>query len=44
MVYSDNFKWPEVVVYPNWLKEVNLTIDVDPKDDVEPGDSGKVGD
>lgn len=44
VVYSDNFKWPEVVVYPNWLKEVNLTIDVDPKDDVEPGDSGKFGD
>lgn len=47
VVYSDNFKWPEVVVYPNWLKEVNLTIDVDPKDDIDatdPGASGKFGD
>lgn len=29
VVYQDNFKWPEVTVYPNWRKQVTLTIQLD---------------
>ena len=29
VVYQDNFKWPEVVLYPNWRKNVTLTVQVD---------------
>ena len=29
VVYQDSFKWPEVVLYPNWRKKVTLTIQVD---------------
>lgn len=30
VVYEDGFKWPEVVLYPNWVKQVELQIDIDP--------------
>lgn len=29
VVYKDKFKWPEIVVYPNWRKTVSLNIVLD---------------
>lgn len=29
VVYRDEFKWPEIVLYPNWRKQVTLTIKLD---------------
>ena len=29
VVYQDDFKWPEIVVYPNWKKTVTLTVKLD---------------
>lgn len=29
VVYKDDFKWPEIVVYPNWRKTVSLNIVLD---------------
>ena len=29
VVYKDQFKWPEIVVYPNWRKTVSLNIVLD---------------